>query len=390
MLMKAIVVSVLFASTSSLYACRWDRDTLVHEATGMPDVIEATTGRFARNPPLYYRMRIDRESKEVTAHPDRLDLYDDIGVAYDSVGDDDSAMVYMLKKAQRMGDLRRAKTVNSKRDAFSEAAYRFYANMGTFMFHQWVRHGAKVQDIEPAEHACDLIVRALEINPDAHFGREVVQLEAMRWMIGRKLGTETRSLGESLEYINDKVKPTNEVRETLRNKNIKGLIGLIVLGNAWESPDAFEALASEIDSAKQRPTKIGMFVSLREKELRDMGSVSISPRNGLFPDESSHYPDADRIKSEYARLRTESDRWQSERTDFMMARLKMGRHPDTDPHFWDGYVSRPAPKIEYGLLDTIRTSDIVIWLINGCFLTCVIIPILLAVRFFVRKLNRAK
>ena len=27
----------------------------------------------------------------------------------------------------------------------------------------------------------------------------------------------------------------------------------------------------------------------------------------------------------------------------MVERLKRGRHPDTDPRFWDGYTERPAP-----------------------------------------------
>jgi hypothetical protein len=28
-----------------------------------------------------------------------------------------------------------------------------------------------------------------------------------------------------------------------------------------------------------------------------------------------------------------------------MARLKIGRHPDTDRHFWDGYVDAPQLKV---------------------------------------------
>jgi hypothetical protein len=42
-------------------------------------------------------------------------------------------------------------------------------------------------------------------------------------------------------------------------------------------------------------------------------------------------------------LREEADQWHSERTAFMLERMKSGSHPDTDPHFWDGYTERVAP-----------------------------------------------
>jgi hypothetical protein len=47
----------------------------------------------------------------------------------------------------------------------------------------------------------------------------------------------------------------------------------------------------------------------------------------------------------FVKLRAEADLWQAARTAFMMKRLKEGRHPDTDPHFWDGYTERPAPTL---------------------------------------------
>ena len=47
----------------------------------------------------------------------------------------------------------------------------------------------------------------------------------------------------------------------------------------------------------------------------------------------------------YKKLRAEADSWQATRTAFMMARLKQGRHPDTDPTFWNGYKEAPAPSL---------------------------------------------
>ena len=45
----------------------------------------------------------------------------------------------------------------------------------------------------------------------------------------------------------------------------------------------------------------------------------------------------------FVNLRAEADTWQKARTEFMLERLNAGRHPDTDPEFWRGYVESPAP-----------------------------------------------
>src|SRR5206468_3618022 len=47
----------------------------------------------------------------------------------------------------------------------------------------------------------------------------------------------------------------------------------------------------------------------------------------------------------FVKLRAEADAWHAARTVFMTRRLKEGRHPDTDPNFWDGYTERPTPSL---------------------------------------------
>src|SRR5438105_1575377 len=73
-------------------ACIWDRDTLATEVSGIMDTVRVITGRFERNPPLYYEMRLKRVAAEVVASPDKLELYDDAGVACDRLGRDDEAL----------------------------------------------------------------------------------------------------------------------------------------------------------------------------------------------------------------------------------------------------------------------------------------------------------
>ncbi len=80
------------------HACLNDRDTAREEFNKLPDVVQIITGRFERNPPLYYQMRIDRETKELAANPNLLPDYDDIAVAYDRLGQEDQAIAWMTKK----------------------------------------------------------------------------------------------------------------------------------------------------------------------------------------------------------------------------------------------------------------------------------------------------
>ena len=66
--------------------------------------------------------------------------------------------------------------------------------------------------------------RAIEINPDAHFGREVVQLKFTDWLIGGRNDCLSVYLGGGAEGHSSAANQ-NEVE-----KSTKGLIGLIVLG----------------------------------------------------------------------------------------------------------------------------------------------------------------
>lgn len=117
-------------------ACLNDRDTIAAEARQYPDVIRVISGRFERNPPLYYQMRIDREKAELLRHPDLLADYDDISVAYDRLGDDVDAIAWIEKKHRLLP------RYNPHKPALKEQWYRYWANAGTVRVHKWIRDGA--------------------------------------------------------------------------------------------------------------------------------------------------------------------------------------------------------------------------------------------------------
>jgi len=380
LLLRSPLVCAVLLAVPIVPACMWDRDTLTREAKAMPDVIQVATGRFERNPPLYYQMRIGRESAELKSHPDHLDLYDDISVAYSRIGNDDKAIYTIERKRVRMGDMSKARTIGGKRDAFSEAAYRYYANAGTFWIVRWMRHGARRADIQQAVHSRDLIARAIEINPDAHFGREVVQLKLTDWLIGGRADSLSSYLGGGMD---------GSSKEEVK-RNTQGLIGLVVLGALWESPDAFDALAGLIEAHYHNLNRLAYFVLQREKELVASGHKLLVENEDNIMYERPDFHDRDKIQSEFRRLRLDADQWLSERTAFMVSRLKEGRHPDTDPHFWDGYVARPDPRIEYSFFEELDPYDLILPAIVGCCSSpFIVFGIWILIRGRIRKARRA-
>jgi tetratricopeptide (TPR) repeat protein len=331
---RATLLAILTLASGSARACLNDRDTLANEANRMPDVLRAITGRFERNPPLYYQMRIDHVAAELKADPTKLSDYDDIAVANGRIGQDDAAIDWIDRKKLQLLKL------NASDPAVKDQWYSYYANIGTFYIHRWARAGADRSHIGEVDTARGYIQKAIDINPDAHFGREKYQLMVMNWICDR----DDETLGR---YLRDAGVSTAADRKAA----ITGLSGLVVLGGAWESVDVFDALAELLDREFWSSSRLAYFAELRCDELIDSGHRSMMTGGfigGDLKQELAAYthvrPDPDDLHM-FRVLRAEADRWQKARTDFMMARLIQGRHPDTDQRFWSGYHETPPPHI---------------------------------------------
>ena len=171
-------IALLLGLPLSVAACLWDRDTPADEAKGMPEVVAVLTGRFERNPPLFYEMRLDRVAAHLQSHPDgprRLRR---------------RRGRLRPPRARRRGDRLDGEEAGATRHArrlaiprCKEQRYRYHANLGTFLVHRWARQGADRAKIDEVKAARDEIAKALEINPNAHFGREKYQLRALDWII---------------------------------------------------------------------------------------------------------------------------------------------------------------------------------------------------------------
>ncbi len=235
------VFLLLLGLPLSVAACLWDTDTPRDEAQGLPEVVAVLTGRFDRNPPLYYELRLKRVAEHLQSQPGDLAAYDDAGVACDRLGRGDEAIAWMEKKQAQLDGLDPAQS------EVKEQLYRYHANLGTFLVHRWIWQGSDRSRIDEVKAARDEIARALEINPDAHFGREKYQLRAIEFLINPP---EVASGGDLPNLLGWSLGDVAETRIDSREAHdaVRGLAGLIVLGNAWESVDVYHALGMALQS----------------------------------------------------------------------------------------------------------------------------------------------
>jgi tetratricopeptide (TPR) repeat protein len=343
-------LALLLGTPAAVIACIWDRDTPVDEARGLPEVVAVLTGRFERNPPLFYEMRLERVTGHLQSHSEDLAAYDDAGVACDRLGRGDEAISWMEKKRAHLDGL------DASRAEVKEQLYRYHANLGTFLVHRWARQRADRSKIGEVKAARDEIARAIAINPNAHFGREKYQLKALEWIIDPPRAAGQDDLPNLLGWgFADAYYQRIDPKDA--DDAVRGLAGLVVLGNAWESVDVFHALevALQADSLgfEKGPeagrNTLAYLAWLRCCELIDAGKGSMlpdAPRGDALKRliRRPPYVMADKLLDPaFVDLRVEADARHAARTAFMMGRLNEGQHPDTDPHFWDGYTERPAP-----------------------------------------------
>jgi len=340
-----VLLSILVLQSAN--ACLWDRDTLAMEAENFPGLTEIITGRFDRFPPLYYEMRLERVSKELESNPDNLGLYDDAGVACDRLGRPDEAIEWMAKKRAMLD------TLAPLGGNLSNHEYRYLANLGTFHIHRWLKNGADRSDMFDVERSRELIAAAIELNPDAHFGRERYQLLAIEWIQKLEYGNVSVSLLSAVPGYQDKNWPySGYFKKQLQvlgfPDTVEGLSGLLVLGNAWESIDVLHALGQAL--AEHEHATLIYLCSLRIHELIADGKRSLHPHfpYDQYSDESLEHVDvvvqAHELRtSYYPAARAEVESWQNQRNLYLTKQLDAGYHPDTDLNFWSGWHESTSP-----------------------------------------------
>ncbi len=346
-----VLAALLCASPQPARACLWDRDTLAAEARDAPDVVEVVTGRFERNPPQYYEFRVERIEASWRRAPQEVPLaeLDDAAVACDRLGRSGDALAWMRRKRARLD-------MTPAGDERANHEYRYHANLGTLLAHRWIRRGAKRDDpgelqdlVEGRRH----IARAIELNPDAHFGRERYQLLAMDWLLDPPRDKPALSATRLPTIFAARDVAGADWRSEYDDA-VEGLLGLIRLGAAWRSIDIHAALHEALNH--ERHYNLSYLVNLRLLELHESGQRTLyrplAPY--YYPGEEASIERvelallpgaAEAIEAFYADARVAAERWHAQRLEYMERQFERGLHPDTDPDFWSDFEASAPPEL---------------------------------------------
>lgn len=311
-------------TVATSWACLWDYDTVRAEARFHPEVLAAVAGRFEVYPAKYYELRLERSSKRVAGDAGLLDDYDACATASDKLGRSDDAIAWMRRKAS---------AINAAKLPPGHAhRYRYHANLGTMLAHKFLRDGPEAEPKLLDESIAELR-KALQIDPDAHFGREIVQLKAIEALRSLRTG-EDEAEGFVRQWI-------GFCEKVGRKKVQEGIIGMMAFGGTWDSADLSGLLylsmsgddgmmAAQIRRRYDRQSQAHRPILVTPDVLEEMRM--------LAPAEPGP---SDRA---FAMLDANGETFRAHVAEHVRGRLDAGRHPDWDPTFWAGY--EPVPPVD--------------------------------------------
>ena len=124
--------------------------------------------RFPKHGPDYYKER-DRRTRErlatlSEADPARFPLLDDLGVGLERLGRSEEAIVVLRDKLTRQ----------RQSGLLGRDLYSSYANLGTLLIHNTFKRAMSgdASARQRFQEGIELIRKSVEVNPEAHFGRE--------------------------------------------------------------------------------------------------------------------------------------------------------------------------------------------------------------------------
>lgn len=251
-----LTVFVLFFS-NFINACLWDRNTYAMEKQKFPDAFELMTGNFDRHSNSYYQWRIARIQPQIDKGSKDPLLFDDLAVAYSKLGNDKKAIELMKLK-----------------EKFAPNLYETFANLGTFYIHDG-----------QFEEGLKFINKAIKINPEAHFGREIYQKYLVEFILStQKKKSESNNfytfLLEKYKTKNNSTKdflPEDEIK-----KAVKGILGMMRFGN-YNSPVLLNALGDVLlnESYDTPSAKRLAAMAFMASDLYNAGSVSLKTKENI-------------------------------------------------------------------------------------------------------------
>lgn len=313
-------------------ACYWDSDTIAMERRRFPGVGELIAGKFLRHSEAFYRWRIQDRLTRLEGEPENVGWLDDLAVAYDKVGEHEKAIETIRRK-----------------DAIRPGLYETEANLGTFLI-----HAGRLE--EGLVH----IRRAIELNPDAHFGREVVQQRLVEYVLEVRgaghagLPLDQRSCAEGTRAVLNQpdlegrmLHPRRPYLCSFRKPNgftafaashgltveaaLKGVMGMMKFGNA-RSPVLLEALGDLLlmSRARRRDAKLlAARAYLRASyEVQDEGARAVYRAKALLALTGHRRPTLRRLESSFRRELARAERYSAGIQRNEERWIRRGRDPE--------------------------------------------------------------
>lgn len=344
------LVIILLLIPAPLFACLWDSDTLEEERRQFPSVLELITGKFLRHSPAFYEWRIEDRKKRIEKEPENVALYDDLAVAYEKTGQTDLAIETILKKEE-----------------ISPGLYETYANLGTFYIHA----GRLEEGLKEIE-------KAIEINPDAHFGREVYQKLLVEYVLLKKadgkleLPMSSDPDGEDQVYgfgffvmrslHSEKNWSDNEFLRVEVEKATKGILGMMRFGN-FDSPVLLEALSDLIqmqsgeESAKQLASRALLQASYMSDEAEQKAAYRQLAKDALIlqarADNSMDEVTLEEVERQFLEELDEAKTWYKDLAAKEASWIEAGLNPEVE--FARHYAEPPSQSVRESIV--IRTGQ---------------------------------
>lgn len=247
-----------------LLACMWDSETTREEIRGLPSFKDAVYGKYPVHTAEYWNWRIATAKRVLAKSPRDFGAMNNLAVAHEKLGDTERAIEIMREKL-----------------ALDEDEYTTHANLGTFLIHRALKiersissetiptDGSPTDGVAPDSDAVTRqlsegllhLRRAVEINPEAHFGREKYQIMAVEWVLRVR---EDPSLGDTTDFLNtDRFVRNLSLIQDLEDAGLggdvlSGVIGMMrfggVDGAVW--PEFYRVLARLGDKIEYRQMSI--------------------------------------------------------------------------------------------------------------------------------------
>jgi tetratricopeptide (TPR) repeat protein len=292
---KTILLLVVLIPTP-LAACLWDSDTLAERRMLEEEreqfstvVLNLITGKFRRHSPAMYEWRIADRKKRLIEEPENVALYDDLAVAYEKTGQTDLAIETILKK-----------------DKIRPGLYETHANLGTFYIHAGrLKEGLK--EIE----------KAIEINPAAHFGREIYQRLLVEYVVTKTTDGKLQlpmssdsnvgaTYGFGSYVVESRLRGASWTIDEFREeseKAIEGILGMMRFGN-YDSPVLLEALSDllvmRFDQTQATRSNLWMIGKTQTKQLAARALLQASYMSTAPKQKSEYRQKAENVLSTQA------------------------------------------------------------------------------------------